>query len=92
MRMPFGKYRGFQVDDLPEDYLQWLIDNVDLREPLRSAVYETVGLEMSASLPAGNEIKQIYRRLARKWHPDHGGSTEAMQAINEFYIELTENT
>lgn len=36
--MPFGKYHGYDIRDLPDDYLCWLAENVDLREPLRSAV------------------------------------------------------
>ena len=39
MKMPFGKYRGSPVEDLPDTYLWWLHDLEDLREPLRSAVY-----------------------------------------------------
>ena len=31
------------------------------------------------------EIKAEYRRLAREWHPDLGGSTEVMQEINNQY-------
>lgn len=29
-----------------------------------------------------DEGKALYRRLAAQYHPDHGGSTEAMQQIN----------
>ena len=29
-----------------------------------------------------DEGKAMYRKLAAQYHPDHGGSTEAMQAIN----------
>jgi len=25
MRMPFGKYRGQRIADLPADYLEWLL-------------------------------------------------------------------
>lgn len=31
------------------------------------------------------EIKTIYRQLAQQHHPDHGGSTATMQAINAEY-------
>ena len=34
--MPFGKYRGWLLSDLPDGYLQWLRTLSDLREPLRS--------------------------------------------------------
>lgn len=28
MRMPFGKYKGDEMDDLPTHYLRWLAENV----------------------------------------------------------------
>ena len=31
MKMPFGKYRGEDVADVPEDYLAWVIENCELR-------------------------------------------------------------
>ena len=38
MKMPFGKYRGFPVQDLPDDYLDWLHSLDDLHGRLRKAV------------------------------------------------------
>jgi putative quorum-sensing-regulated virulence factor len=38
MKMPFGRWRGFQIEDLPTEYLIWLAKRVDLSEPLRSEV------------------------------------------------------
>jgi hypothetical protein len=35
--MPFGKYRGMRLRDLPDDYLAWL-RSITLREALRLAV------------------------------------------------------
>ena len=34
------------------------------------------------------ELKKEYRRLAMIHHPDHGGDTEVMKAINNEYHEL----
>jgi hypothetical protein len=36
--MPFGRYRGLYVADLPDDYLRWLQGLDDLRGRLRRAV------------------------------------------------------
>ena len=35
--MPFGKYRGHQIADLPDDYLTWL-QTIELHSWLREAV------------------------------------------------------
>lgn len=34
------------------------------------------------------DLKSAFRKLSLKWHPDRGGTTEAQQALNEFYEEL----
>lgn len=37
-----------------------------------------------------NELKKLYKELARKLHPDFGGSVEAMQALNNEYDTMIE--
>ena len=34
-RMSFGRFRGCLPSELPADYLWWLLDLPDLRQPLR---------------------------------------------------------
>ena len=29
MKMPFGKHKGTDIEDLPTDYLKWLAENCD---------------------------------------------------------------
>ena len=41
--------------------------------------YATLGVEPTATL---DEIKRAYRRAAKHAHPDQGGNTERMQALN----------
>jgi uncharacterized protein (DUF3820 family) len=37
--MPFGKYKGARLADIPSDYLEWLISTAaNLRPPLRRAI------------------------------------------------------
>jgi uncharacterized protein (DUF3820 family) len=33
MKILFGKYRGREIEDVPSDYLVWLVENMD-PEPL----------------------------------------------------------
>lgn len=47
--------------------------------------YETLGIDSSAT---PDEIKEAYRRLAKKHHPDKGGDTETFQRIKAAYEAL----
>jgi len=36
--MPFGKFRGTPIRELPDDYINWLLSLDDLRDPLAGAI------------------------------------------------------
>lgn len=40
--MPFGKYKGEYVCDLPLKYLEWLTDNCELRGELEKSVKQAL--------------------------------------------------
>ena len=48
--------------------------------------YELIGLEKFAS---EEKVKEAYRKLARKFHPDLGGSDQIMKDLNIVYEILT---
>ena len=92
--MPFGKHKGTPIDEMPLQYIEWLLtkDNVDgwlLRELEES---RDLQLNLRWSELHGNNsvqrIRKVYLECSKKWHPDKGGSTDAMQAINDFHEEL----
>lgn len=98
MRMPFGKYRGWEIADLPDEYLQWLV-TIELREPLFMAVVREIDRrafssqkKSRSSVPAPLMAKEIvkagYRALAMKYHPDHGGDGKKMVELNLAYEKL----
>jgi uncharacterized protein (DUF3820 family) len=95
MLMPFGKFKGSSLAEVPDSYLLWLAENVELREPLLSGVwmeFKERGLSADQKPTAGGldpgKVKSIYRELSLQFHPDRGGNTEAMKAINLFYERL----
>lgn len=47
--------------------------------------YKTLGVDRNATT---DQIKQVYRRLAAKHHPDRGGDKQAFQEIQEAYSIL----
>jgi molecular chaperone DnaJ len=49
--------------------------------------YDILGVKKSAST---DEVKKAFRRLARKHHPDAGGSEEKFKEINEAYEVLSD--
>jgi hypothetical protein len=92
--MPFGRYRGWPLDELPDDYLSWVFSLDDLREPLRSAVerewrarfgYSTTALVPLPrdAVPVADELVTAgYRALTRQHHPDAGGDHRTMTLVN----------
>ena len=94
MRMHFGKYYGYEISEIPFSYLRWLYENVELQPDLEEAVLHA--MEAAAPPRRGegpkalmtSELRKVYRQLALKYHPDHGGSDMAMRAVNEFYESL----
>ena len=91
MEMPFGKYRGVMVSELPFNYLQWLT-GIELLEPLRTVVqneYDDRLLDQSRSEDPTIDYRVIdeivsagVRSLARTYHPDVGGDHHKMTAVN----------
>lgn len=96
MNMPFGKYKGRRLRDLPDDYLDWLT-TIDLRPRLHAAVWNEIRRRedgssgrargsSSLTCPEPAVAQEIVgaglRSLARRYHPDKGGSHEDMLKVN----------
>jgi hypothetical protein len=99
VRMPFGRHKGLSLDELPDDYLDWLC-TIELREPLRRALLDEVarrreaGNSMMPALPTCSDLRLAeqlvdfgFRALAKHAHPDVGGSHDAfvhLQNVREW--------
>jgi hypothetical protein len=97
--LDFGKHRGSHVRDVPTGYLQWLLyggkftfRNQWMKEQVQAEYDRRVRREDDRGGGAGQptsgltaeQIEAAYRSTARRWHPDRGGSTEAMQALADY--------
>lgn len=142
MKMPFGKHKGDDVQDLPDDYVKWFATKTDIRGPVASAVQAEYRRRFGSLSPNATRDEEIaylrdenrvlqdeseelwnensllraeanalrkkigvtkldrvvgtahtmdaarkiieagYRALCLKNHPDVGGDTRAMMAIN----------
>jgi len=38
MKMPWGKFKGHDIEGLPSSYLRWLAENIDETKPVNRAV------------------------------------------------------
>jgi hypothetical protein len=104
MRMPFGKYKGLPLKTVPTGYLCWLLSECDLSAWLKRAVEDELDYRAGefrpserpaeANVPASLSriVQQWYRGLVMDYHPDRGGDTKAMQAINDAFDRLKKMT
>jgi hypothetical protein len=88
--MPFGKYRGCFISELPLEYLDWLLDQEFIRNPLRSTLEREFEKRLHSQEPNNAiDISLIdelvsagLRTLSKKYHPDLGGDHDLMVALN----------
>jgi hypothetical protein len=89
--MPFGRHKGQRLEHIPDSYLLWLLDDCkDLSPTLRRAVLAQLGLDEEPHPDWPELLRQWQRQMSLDYHPDRGGSVEAMQAVNDGYERLLE--
>jgi hypothetical protein len=79
----FGKHRGKLIDEIPEDYLEWLVNSsqATIDQCQRELERRRVAAEANLAL-AEQIIREGYRALSKKLHPDIGGDEEKMKCLN----------
>lgn len=93
--MPWGKYRGKSVKEVPMSYLAFVVEECTGANPFlvceckrEIALRIGVDFELSHSRPViessiKNKLIEWHRRASVKFHPDVGGNVELMKTLNE---------
>ena len=53
-KMTFGKYRGELLENLPLDYIEWVLENVDFAD--RNELHIEIELQKQAALKRGEGV------------------------------------
>lgn len=84
--MPFGKYSGQPMSRLPLDYVIWLRDNVDLREPLKTTIeahyYRLTWPHVAPPWPQDWDVEASPQNLAQH---DRASNPEPSAAHDSLY-------
>lgn len=83
-----GKYKDKAIEDIPTSYLVFVLENynnlnIHVKDYIEMEICNRLNIDISY-----NDPKKIYRELCLKYHPDKGGSHDAIIAIMDFYDKL----
>ena len=82
MILKFGKYRGMPIEDVPTEYLEWMLDTNQRMIATIEQELDRRKLSEEAELSwIEKVIRSGYRELAKKHHPDVGGSEDEMRQV-----------
>lgn len=51
MTMPFGKYKGENIEDLPSDYITWVLTNTSIGPKLQKCLQDQLDLRDGKGVP-----------------------------------------
>lgn len=92
MKLGFGKYSQYDVKDVPEEYLRWVLNNQDLTKKIvEQELARREALELAESSWMERIIKAGFRELAKRHHPDVGGTDSEMRELNAAFEALKEH-
>jgi hypothetical protein len=89
MELNFGKFKGYEIEDVPTSYLAFLLDADFVNDEIKAECVEVINyryseFELSRKSIDKSIIDNVFKRLVMKHHPDKGGNHQAMVALNEF--------
>ena len=89
MNLTFGKYKGWELSQVPDDYIEYMISSNEKSLRMFKDEKERRITQAEAKMPMMERLIQAgYRQLATQNHPDKGGNTRTMQEINAAHERL----
>lgn len=89
MKLTFGKYNGWELSEVPDDYIEYLMTAKEKEFKMYREEKERRAAKAEASLSMMERLILVgYRSLANQHHPDKGGNTKTMQEVNAAYEKL----
>jgi hypothetical protein len=104
VKMPFGKYKGKTLDQIPPDYLDWVLREAEsaspfLKDAIRRHLYggpepepgprpEPEAKATQGVTDMKAIVKRWYAELVMRYHPDRGGEHAVMVALNDAHARL----
>lgn len=55
MKIPFGKYKGQQLEDVPTSYLYWLAENIEGNAALVKEAEDQITMRNGEGVPRGTK-------------------------------------
>jgi hypothetical protein len=90
-RLGCGKYGDLPLNEVPREYLEWLIrNNEEKNQSLRDELARRDLAEAASESMVEQMVKLGFREMAKKHHPDSGGTSAGMQEVNAAYEKLKE--
>jgi hypothetical protein len=91
MILNFGKYKDWDLADVPDDYVDYMVQQKRKDLQLWEEEQRRRELMREAELPMIEKVIKVgYRTLAQQYHPDHGGDEETMRQLNAAMAQLSD--
>ena len=82
-RLTFGKYKDDPIEEVPADYLEWLIYSSERSITIAKKELARREAQAEANMTMAEKIIYSgYRSLCKEHHPDVGGDEELMKELN----------
>jgi hypothetical protein len=82
MILQFGKYKGYDLRQVPDDYLAWITETQKKTlEEYQAELARRQTIQDARLSWAERMVQAGFRSLASQYHPDHGGDNDSMRQV-----------